>query len=552
MSIMTDTLALNNTIQVTYSNGTIIPHIFNQSTGYVNFTALVPGGDREELLSNYFNIEYYTANITLTNSSENRLIAGVLNNVHKLNITSHSTRPIQDVYSYFNFDDSNQVSSRFYKGTDSETFTTEITNRDDVLFTDSDGNGGFDKIEWFIENMSTVYYELRNAIGNPVQISHNIEILNSPIKPFDNIDWRDTITVYNPNNFETEASIKIELPLGSGKIKLDNISKNLEYDEFGLLQPYVTIVDKNDPAHKSSVYLHSGQTKTFVLDYTTDSVTITSSYQYPKSYTVGRSAEIVQILRIKNQADSEVEDLEFSIPIDYAENLVACQGEFKNGCDSEQDEAFDEKSKVIGEYNLNIDSFDALEVKEITLTYEIPTVEIKGGIKKTGKVNVNGTLLRFDSFTMKSIAPFKLDNVVYMLKDINYSNIILAKEIKLSGESEELSLEGGRVNLGLFDVGDEKHIEIWSYVTEDIEETFLSKALSSGRQIYLEEGTILYYIFGMFSDKDPNGNNFIYVGKAIFISIFTLILLIILIYLLFNRKKVIRDVTNIIKNESKE
>ncbi len=530
MSIMTDTLALNDTIQVSYSNGTVISHTFNESTGYVNFTALVPGGDREAKLSNYFNVQYYTNNISLTNSSENRLIAGVTNLVHTLNLSSKSTRNILDVYSYFAFDDTNKVSSTFFKD------STEITTRADVLFSDTDTNGLSDKLEWFIENLtiSNESYELRNVVGNPVQVSQNIEILNDKVVAFDNINWRNTITVYNPNNFETETVLKIELPLGSTKIELDDISKNSQYDEFGILKPYISIIDKNDPAHKSSIYLSSGQTKTFILEYTTDSVTITSSTKYPSNYNVGDTAEIINILRIKNQADYPVEDAQFNIPIDYAEDLVACEGEFLNGCDEEFDEAFDEESLVEGQYTLTIDSFDANEVKEITLTYFIPTVEITK--HQIGKITTNGTLLRYDKFLMESIAPFKLDTVEYTFLDINSSDIVAIKEIFLDGTSTDLTHTGSKISLGLFDVADEKEIVIWSIDREQQKDSLIRKALTYGDEIILEKGKILYYLFGLFADEDQNGILFIHFGKLVFISVGYLILLII-IYFFARRKK---------------
>ena len=71
--------------------------------------------------------------------------------------------------------------------------------------------------------------------------------------------------MYNPNAFSTEKVYKYEFPLGATDIKLDDISKNLQYPTFGGLAPYVTIIDKDDATHPNSVYLGPGTTKTFIV-----------------------------------------------------------------------------------------------------------------------------------------------------------------------------------------------------------------------------------------------------------------------------------------------
>lgn len=543
--IFADTQALNDSIEVISKDSETISYSFDSSNGYINFTDEVLGGLDDTTDSTYYNVNYKTSNITLDSSVANQLIGGKTNAIYDLLIESYSTRHISDVYSYFDFSDDETVESKFYKCT-SGTCTTEITNRADVSFTDNDGDGSYDKVEWFVDDLSNKSFQLQNVVGNPTQISQNLIILNEPIKEFDNIEWRNTITIYNPNNFETETTFKLELPLGSRIISLDDIAKNLQYDELGNLAPYVNIIDKLDPAHKESIFLSSGQTKVFVLEYITDSVTISSSYKYPASYNVGTEAEIVQILTIKNQADAEVTSTEFNIPLEYGEDLVVCEGEFIRGCDSENDAVIDEQSTVKGEYVLEIESFDPSEVKIITLTYNIPTVEVE--LHEVGQATINGSLLRYDRFDLKGISPFKLDSVKYSYPEINFSNVVEARECGITGECTEIPVsEGTIIDLGLFNVGDEKTVYLWSQPVYIEEESLISQVLTSGKVIYLERGTALYYMFGLFADIDPDGNKFIYLGKAIFISFVTLVLLITLIYFAFTRKKVIEQITKVVK-----
>ena len=549
LGILADTMALPSTIEVTDSSGNVISHVFNSTTGFINWTGDVPGGDREELLSDYFNIQYYTDNITLTNLSEARLIGGNSNIVHLINVSSFSTRAITDTYAFFTFDDSSIVTNTFIK-CENLTCTEDITNRDDVVFSDTDGDGAFDNVEWFVENLTNQSYELRNLIGSPIQTSQNKEILNSPIRAFDNVNWLNTISVYNPNTFEVETNLKLELPLGSSRINLDSISKNLQFDPNGLLEPYINIVDKNDPSHSSSIFLLPGETKDFELKYTTDSVTITSETEFPSIYRVGDQAEIVKVLRIKNQADDEVTDLEFPFSIDYAENLLVCDGEFKNGCPDEDSSTFDEtnldsKKTVKGQYVFKLDSIASDEVKLITLTYFVPTVEIES--TQSGSRGVNGTILNFRKFVFESFAPFKLDDVRYVDSEIDFNNVVEARACSPDGLCEEILpvTKGTTIKLGTFDVGDKKEVFIWTIQNQtQVDQKGFSNIFQLGRELQLEQGTFLYYLLGLFADDNPDGSLSIHVGKIVFIVLVIIVVLWIVLAVLSWRRRGKKDLKN--------
>ncbi|GAI34390.1 unnamed protein product, partial [marine sediment metagenome] len=258
-------------------------------------------------------IKYKTPNITLTKVNYSETINGKEYETYNITVEVNSSRNIPLVYSYFNFSDEGVISNRLYKCTDGLVNCTEdISNREegDVVWEDQDSDGAYDYVEWFVLNLSqSQSYKLYSDKGFPIQITVSKEILNKPIYVFDNILWRTTITMYNPNAFATEKIYKHEFPLGSMDIELDDISKNLAYDPFGRLAPHITIIDKDDAEHPDSVYLRAWTTKTFIVEYRTSSVTVFPSTYFPDYFLVDTPAKIVQVLRIRNQAETDIENL---------------------------------------------------------------------------------------------------------------------------------------------------------------------------------------------------------------------------------------------------
>lgn len=250
LNISTDVLAIPSSIKVLDSSSNLVTHYFNQTTGIINWTGHIPKED-----TTFFSISYNTTEILLNSTPWNRTLGGVNYEYYNLTIDSNSTRTVTNVYSFFNFSDTGIIQNTFYKCSNGTLNCTEdISNRADVVFSDNNDVTGFDKIEWFISTLSNSSYFLENKAGFPISVTQNIQILNPPIRPFDNVEWRNTITLYNPNSFQSEKILKVELPLGSREITLDSISKTLVYDTAGTLNPFIQIIDKNDPTHPSSVF----------------------------------------------------------------------------------------------------------------------------------------------------------------------------------------------------------------------------------------------------------------------------------------------------------
>jgi len=536
LEIITDTLAIPSSIKVLDSSSNLLSNNFDSTTGIVNWTGFIPKKD-----TTYFSISYNTTEILLNSTPWNRTLGGVDYEYYNLTIDSNSTRTITNVYSFFNFSDTGIIQNTFYKCLNGiNNCTSDISSRADLVFSDNNDITGFDKVEWFISSLSNSSYLLVNKVGFPIQVSQNIEILNPPIRPFSNIAWKNTITAYNPNSFQSEKILKIELPFGSREISLDSVPKNLIYDTAGTLNPYVLIINKNDPTHPSSIYLSPGETRTFILEYTTDSVTITSDTYHPTAYDVEEQAKIVQIFRIKNQADDSISaTVEHRIPIAFGLNLVACNGNLKNGCPEEDTDefdelVFDEKSKVNGQYILEIDSLSAGEVRHITLSYNIQTAEIIEEIE--GRRSINGQLLRFKKLTFQSQAPFTLDNVRYKS---GIENIVEALECFQDICETPLRVDGSRVFLGSFEVSQRKTIYIWSSELEEVEdieevENFLLKLWYLEPKFEIDEDVWYYSLIG-FLAVDESGKSYIYLGQILVLSSGFILLIAFLILIMKRR-----------------
>lgn len=535
LNITTDPLAVSASIIVKNSSGDILSHTFNATDGQVKFN----GSVFDTATSNFF-ISYNTPNITLSQTFYNVTADGNIIKIVNFTVTANSTRVITDIDSYLYFDDTDTVTINFIKCNDSNC-SEDITDRLDVVFSDTDSDGTSDRVDWFIESLTNQSYQIKRLHGFPVQVSQDVEILNEPVRPFDNVEWRNTINFFNPNSFESENILKIELPVGSDEIELDDVPKNLQFDPFGTIAPYILIVDKNDPSHKETLFLLPGQTKTLILEYITDSVTILPEIHNPDFYKVGKNAEINQVMRIKNQADDVVTDVEHNIPITFAEDLRACTGEFKGGCPEDGDEddylIFDEKSRVNGNYKLVIDSINASEVKHVTLSYFIPTVQI---IKEeTGRSSVVGFegQLNFKRFTYESISPLKLLDVRHTT-GIPQAEIVDARLCDFEGVCEQsLDVVGGTIHLGTFDLSDRKVVELW-FSKDEVEPMgmgFVGRFLEFGQEFDITDSPVRYFIG--WTATEVNGKLVITTGKIIAIIIGVIALILLTIFVIYSRRK---------------
>jgi len=541
INITTDKYAVPETINVTNASNYVFGHTFNSTNGNVNWTLpLLNAGN-----TSIFTIEYKTPNITLTKVNYTTTISGKEYEIYNVTVSTNSTRTIQNIYAYFNFSDEGIISNKFYKCSDGLSNCTEdISNRVDVVWVDRDGDGGYDRLEWYVSSLSSNQsYQLKNDKGYPIEVTTQKEILNPPIKPFDIIEWEVTITMYNPNDFATEKTYKYEFPLGSSDITLDGVSQNLQYDPFGKLRPYITVVDLDDSEHPNSVYLAPGETKTFILNYKTDSVTVYPSTYFPSYFKVGEDALIVQVLRIKNQAEDNVTDFEDRIPINYAKDLVVCEGEYEDGCPDEDDPQYDNvtldtKDEVKGDYKLELDSLEGGEVKYVTLSYFSPTAILKS--VERGRRSVVGNLTAYNKYVFESQAHFTMDDLRYREKEVKCEDVVNIYECRPSGICDiplgyNCPLE---IKLGTVGIGEEKTVYLW-YVEKEIPPkglSWIARLLNWGKRFELKG--IWRYILGWFSVKDEEtGKMYITTGRLIVLLGFSLVIVFGLIFIVFWKRK---------------
>ena len=553
INITTDKNAISGTINITNNTNYVFPHSFSNTDGNVNWTisSLESGDDY------IFTTRYKTEEINLTKTNHSETILGKDYEIHNVTITANSTRPIFSVYSYFNFSDEGIISNRFYTcdngliGCDED-----ISNRIDVVWEDQDADGSYDYVEWYITNLTqNKSYQLKNDKGFPVEVTTTSEILNKPIYAFDNILWKTTITMYNPNAFSTEKVYKYEFPLGATDIKLDDISKNLQYPTFGGLAPYVTIIDKDDPVHANSVYLSPGETKTFIVRYRTSSVTVYSSTYFPTYFEVSEKALISQVLRINNQAEDDVTDVEYRIPIDYAEDLIVCSSERKDGCEEDEDApqynlTLDTQETVKGDYILEIDEIASGETKYITLSYYTPTAIITN-IQK-GRRSVQGNLTTFKKLTIESQARFTMSDLRYREPEIACEEVVDILKCRITATGEICDIPIGyecplKLKLGTLGIGESVTAYIWfvERPEERLEPTFIDNFVdwfmeniwNNGRRIEIKG--FWKYIVGFLSSKDPTtGEMYIPLYRLIFVgSLVGLILGLVIWFRIRKRKK---------------
>ena len=544
LNITADTLADSSTTKVKDQEGDDVSSTFDSSSGNISWEGLIYGYIAGTSNETYFEIYYNTTKINLTSVNYTLTEDGYVYETYNLTAIANSTRTITSAYVYFNFSDINIVSNILYNCTNA-VCDVDISDRADVTWSDVDGDGAYDKVEWFVNSIThNRSYQLKNLQGYPIEVTQDIDILNPPIKPFDNVEWRNTITMYNPNSYPSTKTFKLELPFGSRDITLDDVSKNLLYDPFGTLQPYILIIDKDDPSHTESVYLGPGETKTFRVEYISDSITVYSSTYFPAHYEVDEMALIIYILKIKNQADDTVTDIEYRIPINYGEDLIVCEGERTDGCIEDKDDplykniTLDTKDSVKGDYKLEIESINATAVKYVTLSFYIPTVTLDS--KEEGRRSVQGVLTNFQRLKFHSEAPFKLDDVRYK-SGIKDAEIVKILECDWRNICEiPLIFSNGEVKLKTFTVNEEKIVFLWWIPEEEmvpaIGLSWIAKLWNWGHEFVLEKGSFWFYLLGWAGTQDEEGNKILYTGGLIIILLGVIIVVVGMILIIWRKK----------------
>ncbi len=546
VNMTSDIFAINTSILVRNSSNDALDHNFTQANGNINWT--------DELIlrnsNDVFTTDYNTPEINLSEENFILTVGGQVFDIHNITISVNSSRSIPTVFANFTFNDTTSFENKLLKCSNGTNNCTEdITNRIDVSFSDTDADGSDDLVEWFVTTLDqNQSYQLTSNTGFPIETSTIVEIINKPVRPFDTINWKATITMFNANSFEATVVNKYEFPLGVRDVALDSVGKNLQFDPSGNLAPFVTIIDKTDTTFLNSVRLFAGETKTFELTYRTDSVTVFAETIFPDFYKVDEKSMIVQVLRVKNQAEDNVTDIEYLIPIDYAEDLVACSGEHKSGCPEKGDADFDElligeDSLVKGDFKLQIDELESGDVKIVTVSYFVPTATLEE--VQNGRRSINGVLTNFRKYQFLSIAPFTMDDLKHRDSEIKASMVVDILECRANGVCDiPLShTTPFRINLGAVGIGERKQVYVW-YLPDDVstdEERvmgFFSRIWFLEPKFEIDPESTLFNFVG-FLAVDENGKFFIYTGQIIIIGVGIVLLILLIIWLLIrrNRKK---------------
>ena len=367
------------------------------------------------------------------------------------------------------------------------------------------GNGFNDYVEWYSNVNNFTVYNIKSAIGSPVVIDEVLEILNLPVTPFENIEWRNTITIRNNNTIPIEVVHKVSPPINAFSLTLDGIVKTLSYPTVEAIDPYLTIIDKDDPLHDISVYLSPWENATFVLEYQTDPVTISLTREFPDYVYVSDNAHIILTLKLKNWVDDNVSEIEHALLIDYGTDLSMCEGDFELGCS--ENLTISEEEVVNGKYSFEVDVLEANEVATYTVDYYTPTVKVIE--TNTGKRGINGTMHSFKQIKFKSIGSETLSDVRYRETGIDCTTIY--RIVDSIGRDLKYKCSVLKIYLGLFNPAETKEIWIWTRTTEEeLEEEGYAPGIMDWFKNFIErfnKGKVLYnltedsWLYGWFGEQ---------------------------------------------------
>ena len=476
-------------------NGNKVGTTYHSSSNTINWTiANVPPSYDNKI----WNLKWNSTPINYSKTNSTTLESGFIYLNVNLSIYTNSTE-ILDIISYTNFTEG--VATDIFE-CENGVGCTRINDRSDVVFSDRSGNGYYDYVSWYADVSNYTLYKIKTNAGDPVNINEELEILNEPISPFENIEWRNTITLRNNNSLATEVVYKISPPINVFSMTLDGISKTLSYPSQEEIEPYIILSDKTDPSHTSSIYLDPFENLTLVLEYQTDPVTISLTREYPEYIYVGEEAHIIMMAKVKNWVNDNVTDIEHDLFIDYGTELRQCIGEYDTGCS--QNRTTKEEDIVNGKYTFSVDVLEANQIETYTIDYYIPTVRIEES--RTGKRGVNGTLYNYKYVKFKSVTSETFKDVRYKEEKIDCGDVFEVTDSL--GRDLEYSCGSVNVWLGIFNPAETKDVYIWTK-TKQAEITgysydvitwfsgFFTRFSQWGKVLYsFEEGSFWYKMFG--------------------------------------------------------
>ena len=319
---------------------------------------------------------------------------------------------------------------------------------ENVFILDTNNNGKYDLVMWKIPSTSTRYYYIEAAKGEPLQVNYTTEQITKPVVPFQTIKFRRNYTIYNPNDFSVDYTIKMYLPVEATSPILDGSElMTIYWDESGA---YVS----------KSFTVGANETQTHYIDYFLPAIAKDEEIKFPPRFWVGELSPIKIIITVTNYATETIENISIGIPISYGENVTL----YKNG------EKIKEVDSVRGYFSFEIENLTGYESKSYVIMYRAPTAEAIAG-KYSGRRIINGTQYLMYPIYVKSVASFPLTNLSMRLEvsdpfkcyDLKFC-WLTDKDTYLNppkGEELDLDCEDSKtaiLDIGELSVGGEKYI----------------------------------------------------------------------------------------------
>lgn len=274
----------------------------------------------------------------------------------------------------------------------------DITTDPDYVvdFSDIDGDGNNDYIEWKIPSLSSKQvYKIVNDMGYTIDITTVRVILNKPVQEAKDIDWRLGLKFDNLNEYGIDYTYKVDMPLEAYNIyQKENGIKILKEMSFSETEGnYVTI----------SIYLPPESNTTTFLYYTSPSIETYLKTYLPDVYWADQDTVIIKNVTIKSALPDSVTNISKTVDINYGEDFsISCRGEL-----------LDEQDIVRDHYEINLDNLSAYESVICELRYEIPVAEVELLRDTTNAMGNNVRLYHIKSTSLKALDPvkFEIDDV---------------------------------------------------------------------------------------------------------------------------------------------
>jgi len=280
---------------------------------------------------------------------------------------------------------------------------TDVTAESEyeVSFYDNDEDGYTDTINWTIPTLTANVVNKYVIEGKGVTCSlSSKEILNSPLRMMENIQWKEVISCSNTANTTVSYSQKWRMLFGSRDVKLEDTPKELTYDSRGA---YIMLTGT----------LAGGTSETRNLTYITDAVTAEVTYTYPEDrgekWVVDKESDIQIDVNVKNWAEADLDKtVEKEVPIytGSGNNLVVYYNDSK----------IDSESTVLGKYTLSVNDLEAGESREYNINYTVVPAVSERLAKRMSELG-----LTVDLYRITGTISYSIPTLWFNPSDISYN-----------------------------------------------------------------------------------------------------------------------------------